>query len=70
MTMAAMHLRAPNMSHMGPIMTRAKTVTVVPAKLDSQIWALVKCKVSLISPNKGLALNHMTNPIKKPNHEA
>ena len=47
------------MSHNGPIIARASTVTVVPAKLLVQISDLLRPNVACTSPNNGVMANHL-----------
>ena len=55
---APMVRRAPNLSHMGPLMNLMATVPATEAMLEFQICCFVRLRVSLTSGKSGAMANH------------
>ena len=62
-------IRAPYLSHRGPLTNRRKIVPATEQMLDVHICCLVRPSVSLTSGRSGAIANQMKNAIKKQNHE-
>mmetsp|Transcript_49771 Transcript_49771/g.105832 ORF Transcript_49771/g.105832 Transcript_49771/m.105832 type:complete len:206 (+) Transcript_49771:1369-1986(+) len=62
-------IRAPYLSHMGPLMNRMNTVPATEQMLDVQICCFEIFSVSLISGRRGAMANQMKKAVKNPIHE-
>ena len=61
-----MRIRAPYLSHMGPLIKRMNTVPATEQMLDVQICCFVRPSEFLISGRSGAMANHMKKAVKNP----
>jgi len=62
-------IRAPYLSHIGPLMNLMKIVPATEQMLDVHTCSFVRPKLVLISGIRGAIANQMKKAVKKPIHE-